>query len=105
MRVNLWQAPVKQLSIWGTKIGAAPSCSQNCDDFQTSYDESDPEEESGDADAASAVPAINRDNDLYVHELAKLFGHLGTPDYCHSVSTFRIFLAQNNGVHRNRGVL
>ena len=35
---------------------------------------------------------LNRDNDLFIHELAKLFGHLGTPEYCHGSSTFRVFL-------------
>ena len=35
---------------------------------------------------------LNRDIDLFVHELVKLFGHLGTPEYCHGSSTFRVFL-------------
>ena len=33
-----------------------------------------------------------RDIDLFVKELAKLFGHLGTPEYCHGASVFRVFL-------------
>ena len=35
---------------------------------------------------------MNRDIDLFIHELAKLFGHLGTPEYCHGSSTFHVFL-------------
>ena len=32
------------------------------------------------------------DIDLFVHEVSKLFGHLGTPEYCHGASAFRVFL-------------
>ena len=32
------------------------------------------------------------DIDLFVHEISKLFGHLGTPEYCHGASAFRVFL-------------
>ena len=38
------------------------------------------------------VCAINRDIDLFVRETAKLFGHLGTPEYAHGACSFRIFL-------------
>ena len=61
----------------------ALSCSNIIPDvFETSTDPTsafNTELESGD---------LNRDIDLCVHELAKLFGHLGTPEYCHGVSTF-----------------
>ena len=68
----------------------ALSCSNiHPDNVETSADPTsafDTELESG---------ALNRDIDLCVHELVKLFGHLGTPEYCHGISTFRIFLAHN----------
>ena len=35
----------------------------------------------------------NPDVDKVVHEIAKLFGHLGTPEYCHGAQSFQIFLA------------
>ena len=38
------------------------------------------------------IKSLNCDIDLFVHELAKLFGHLGSPEYCHGGSTFRTFL-------------
>ena len=42
--------------------------------------------------ALTCTKTLNRDIDLFVHELVKLFGHLGTPEYCHGSSTFRVFL-------------
>ena len=42
--------------------------------------------------ALTCSKSLNRDIDLFVHELVKLFGHLGTPEYCHGSSNFRIFL-------------
>ena len=37
---------------------------------------------------------LSYDIDSFVHELAKLFGHLGTSEYCHGSSTFHVFLEQ-----------
>ena len=52
------------------------------------------------------VCAINRDIDLFVRETAKLFGHLGTPEYAHGACSFRIFLVCKAGVYRRRkGIL
>lgn len=48
--------------------------------------------ESSNSDHEESVTCLNRDIDLFVHELVKLFGHLGTPEYCHRSSTFRVFL-------------
>ena len=63
---------------------------------------SDVEEESDDSESGSCSSenssvvelerTINRDIDLFVHELAKLFGHLGTPEYCNGVSKLPIFI-------------
>ena len=41
------------------------------------------------------------DLDTFVHEVCKAFGHLGTPEYCHGASTFRLFLASKIQ-HSNR---
>ena len=44
------------------------------------------------------------DIDLIVHEISKLFGHLGTPEYCHGASAFRAFLGskvrESNGIDK-----
>jgi len=51
--------------------------------------------ESDDEDSSLTDSALlSYDIDSFVHELAKLFGHLGTPEYCHGSSTFRVFLEQ-----------
>ena len=34
------------------------------------------------------------DIDTCVHEICKLFGHVGTPEYCHGASSFRVFVAK-----------
>lgn len=70
--------------------------SDDCDDDSNAKLESDGDvdAESSCNDSASNFGKLNCDIDLFVHELAKLFGHLGTPEYCHGVSTFRIFLTQ-----------
>ena len=39
------------------------------------------------------VKKMHHDIDKVVHETAKLFGHLGTPEYCVGAETFRIFLS------------
>lgn len=36
---------------------------------------------------------LNRVIDLFVHELAKLFGHIGTSEYWHGAFPFQVFLA------------
>ena len=73
--------------------GTSPSSNDNSETNDGPDNGSDAELESdGDVDAEGGN--LNRDIDLFVHELAKLFGHLGTPEYCHGVSTFRLFLAQ-----------
>ena len=35
----------------------------------------------------------HHDIDKLVHEVAKLFGHVGTPEYCHGAVVFRVFLS------------
>ncbi len=64
-------------------------------DFSDSEDFNDGSENETEKDSVVGLERnLNRDIDLFVHEIAKLFGHLGTPEYCHGVSTFRIFLAR-----------
>ena len=35
----------------------------------------------------------NGDIDSFVHEICKLFGHVGGPEYAHGASTFKVFLS------------
>ena len=58
--------------------------SSSCSVSESDYEESE--------SALTCSSTLNCDIDLFVHELAKLFGHLGTPEYCHGSSTFRVFL-------------
>ena len=39
---------------------------------------------------------LQNDIDQFVHEVSKLFGHLGTPEYCTGSSEFRIFLEKES---------
>lgn len=61
--------------------------STNCS-MSAESSESDSESDTGLTNSST----LNRDIDLCVHELAKLFGHSGTPEYCHGASAFRVFL-------------
>ena len=92
--VNLRAAQVKAASMF-TSIDQLPydgegqndilsSCCSASDSSESDYEESESK--------FSCNSTLNRDIDLFVHELAKLFGHLGTPEYCHGSSTFRVFL-------------
>lgn len=61
-----------------------PSSCSVSESSESDYEESE--------SALACSSTLNRDIDLFVHELVKLFGHLGTPEYCHGSSTFRVFL-------------
>ena len=60
---------------------------------ESSEDESD--ECSADEDPVSYKKTrvhFGSDIDQFVHELCKLFGHLGTPEHCHGNAAFRVYL-------------
>ena len=78
--VNLRAAQVKAATKFTSTDTVLPSSCSVSENSDSDYDESE-----------SALICLNRDIDLFVHELTKLFGHLGTPEYCHG-STFRVFL-------------
>ena len=61
-----------------------PSSCSVSESSESDYEESE--------SALTCSNTWSHDIDLFVHELAKLFGHLGTPEYCHGSSTFRVFL-------------
>ena len=63
-------------------------CSNSEND--TSDDESDDSVDDSESDSI----VVNCDIDLFVCETAKLFGHLGTPEYGYGASSFRIFLVR-----------
>ncbi len=78
--------------------GCSPGSNDSSDysekDFSDSENSSDGSENDSENDSVVGLDKnLNRDIDLFVHELAKLFGHLRTPEYCHGASTFRIFLS------------
>ena len=87
--VNLRAAQVKAASSvdFDSVSPTHSECSNSEND--TSDDESD--DSVGDSESDSDSIVVNRDIDLFVHETAKLFGHLGTPEYACGAS-FRIFL-------------
>ena len=60
---------------------------------EVDHDNSDSEEEDQEEVNLERNASRNyHDADLFVHEVAKLFGHLGTPEYAHGASSFRDFL-------------
>ena len=73
--------------------GTSPSSNENSETNDGPDNDSDAELES-DADVYAEGGILNRDIDFFVHELAKLLGHLRTPEYCRGVSIFHVFLAQ-----------
>ena len=78
-------------------VDMAECSNDDCDDsvHTKNYDDDDSDNDGDSENDFMVEPgkSLNRDIDLFVHELAKLFGHLGSPEYCHGGSTFRIFLA------------
>ena len=73
------------------------------DDNQEDDDEVDEDDDDGDVEnevdnVCSKKPTVRSRNDVdqVVHEVCKLFGHLGTPEYCHGAEAFRVYLAKES---------
>ena len=88
--VNLRAAQVKAAS--SVDFDSVSRAHSECSNSEN--DTSDDEYDDSDADPDSDSVVVNRDIDLFVHETAKLFGHLGTPEYAHGACSFRIFLVR-----------
>ena len=105
--VNLHVAQVKAAARIGihdasnaeleSAVDMAECSNDDCDDsvHTKNYDDDDSDNDGDSENDFMVEPgkSLNRDIDLFVHELAKLFGHLGSPECCHGGSTFRNFHA------------
>ena len=84
--VNLRQAQVKAMSAMSSIVKDDHVAIQKCNNSVSA-------EESLDDELHRKMGRQYNDIDVFVHEICKAFGHLGTPEYGHGASTFRVFLA------------
>ena len=67
-------------------------CDVNQEDILSSVCSASESTESEDEESESALNiTLNHNVDMFVHELTKLFGYLGTPEYCCGTSAFVFF--------------
>ena len=92
--VNLRAAHVKALRMHATEDSDINKDRQTFkDDTGSDIVEEISEDEMDDDEGCKKTRIhFGSDIDQFVHELCKLFGHLGTPEYCHGNAAFRVYL-------------
>ena len=72
------------------QVKAVSDTERNLDQIGKLSDHDSWQESSSEEEATSEQSC--GDIDLFVHEVSKLFGYLGTPEYCHGALAFKRFL-------------